>query len=728
MNVKIETGMLLSDENGTNSFRVLSVYGGEAALCQVYEDNRRLKNKLVIKNESVQDIEYSIQCKSLFPVVENKAHIEADTMKPETRQALQLRQELVTRIVRYYGPTFSDLCDFKSKPLITDMSKQLGMSYAGARQLLIRYLQSGFNGAALFRCQTYRQAETGERHDTKKRGPRPAVRKGSSGEYVSIYGKLLNAEDYENFRKYVGKYLRSKKMTMKEAYLDMLDAEYIRRDKRGAILRYREAMEAERPSFRQFYYYLRKSTTSLQRETAKRNERDLLNNHRVFCGSVMSDVLGPGDMVEFDAHEMDISVVSGVQREKCVGRPTVYSMIDVYSRTILAVSVAFDVNSVIGLTNCLLNLVQDKVEMYKQLAGEEIVLPDGVELNEIWPSGFKPARIRYDRGSDYISDEENRILNELNITGEMVPPASGSLKGVVERLFEDAEGKLRELLANKGGISKEHGSKHHKEAYLDIKTVTKVVYDYVIMHNMNFNRGIKLSPQMIKSGLHQIPCEVWDYGIRNTINPEYIANKDEFIYSILSPVGADKATISRKGIDYKGLRYFCRDEDLRLIMFRQQNKKKTFICRTDPRDCSRLYYFSDGLKYVSLDMSDANMRSYARMTWKEYEELVKQSTRKEAKEIGIEAEVDFRRKTRNTIKAVSVPERYADTSDMRASRGTERNRVESDMSVFNLFIGTDEDEETAQKAIEYTPSDDRNCRDKFEEAMKNYVSWVADYE
>ena len=70
-------------------------------------------------------------------------------------------------------------------------------------------------------------------------------------------------------------------------------------------------------------------------------------------------------MVEIDACEADVSLVSELDPDQAIGRPIVYFMIDVYSRIILAVSVAFDNNSILGITNLFLNLADDKQEYCK---------------------------------------------------------------------------------------------------------------------------------------------------------------------------------------------------------------------------------------------------------------------------------------------------------------------------------------------------------------------------
>lgn len=141
--------------------------------------------------------------------------------------------------------------------------------------------------------------------------------------------------------------------------------------------------EAERPTMRQFYYYANKQLTEQEKDVIKTSMQEQRNNKRLITSDSMFEVFGPGDMVEIDACEADVSLVSTFDPNKTIGRPIVYFMIDVFTRMILAVSVTFDNNSVLGITNLFLNLADDKLEYCKnmewalitQLCGSRISYP-----------------------------------------------------------------------------------------------------------------------------------------------------------------------------------------------------------------------------------------------------------------------------------------------------------------------------------------------------------------
>ena len=127
------------------------------------------------------------------------------------------------------------------------------------------------------------------------------------------------------------------------------------------------------------------------------------NDNRLITSDIMQGVYGPGDMVEIDACEADVSLVSTIDKNRTVGRPVVYFMIDIYTRTILAVSVAFDNNSILGVTNLFINLADDKHE-YCQKYGLNF------DDEKLWPSNIIPKRLRVDRGAEFKSKEFGRYM------------------------------------------------------------------------------------------------------------------------------------------------------------------------------------------------------------------------------------------------------------------------------------------------------------------------------
>lgn len=320
-------------------------------------------------------------------------------------------------------------------------------------------------------------------------------------------------------------------------------------------------------------------------------------------------------MVEIDACEVDISLVSAIDPTKTVGRPIVYFMIDVYSRIILAMSVAFDNNSILGLTNLFLNLADDK-QKYCEKYGISYENP------KIWPSNIIPNNVRVDRGAEFRGKEFERICNELGINRILVTPGSGSLKGVVEQSFHQLHSKQNVHVEKHGLIEKRYDSKHHQTAMLNVEEYTKMVIGFVLTHNQQCLSTYPLTKEMILQKVKPIPALLWEYGINNGYSPRPIPSKEQYLYNLMIPI---KAKVNRRGICYKDLWYLNSDDRLLAReMFDAGNKKVSFEARMDMRDVGAIYYIRNNkLMVAKLNPLLNGNSDYSGLTMKQYEDFLK---------------------------------------------------------------------------------------------------------
>lgn len=74
--------------------------------------------------------------------------------------------------------------------------------------------------------------------------------------------------------------------------------------------------ESQRPTYNQFYYYCHKHITEQEMDLIKTSAAEQRNNKRLITSDSLHGVLGPGDMVEIDACEADVSLVSTADSNK----------------------------------------------------------------------------------------------------------------------------------------------------------------------------------------------------------------------------------------------------------------------------------------------------------------------------------------------------------------------------------------------------------------------------
>lgn len=668
-NPVLRIGMHLKNLQNGEEYRILHIAGEIAVLCQMNINILSIVNKtiLLLLKQMSEDI--------LIEVLEESYVIDVDQLEVKVKEKYLKYKAAMDEVVKVYGPTYINLMGKGSKKELTEIMNIHGLTRTSFWKYLRKYIQSGCNDNALLDART----SNGRYKRSYQSKP------GRSKTFNNTPGKLLDDFDIANFDKYIKYYLLNKSATLESAYNSMI-ADYYRekRINSDGSITYTEKSSEKLPSMRQFTYYYGKQVTPERRDTAKKGAMEQRNNKRLLLGNAKTDVFGPGDIVEIDACELDIALVSREYPEKAVGRPILYLMVDVFTRLILAVSVAMDNNSVVGVTNCLANLVEDKHTLCEKY---------GITFDNdaLWPTNYRPSAIRVDRGSDFISKDIHRFAQEFGIRIDTVPGGTGSMKGVVERIFHNIHDKQNEFLEEKGLITKRHNSKHHKEACLNIDEYTAILLNYVLYHNQHYMKTYVKTSEMIRNDIKPIPAILWEYGCKTLSTPKIIFNKEQFLYGLMIP---HKASVTRRGICFEGLYYLNpSDEDMMELMYKQQGKSQKIDIRYDSRDIERIYYLKDGkLQAAILNPAYQEYEGYRGICYKHYKEL-----QKKAKEMDITGE-KINRQNRAYLSDVNKAvidmankSRYTDTDDIVENRREEKQKISNEHS-FSKKLGLSSEE------------------------------------
>lgn len=563
-------------------------------------------------------------------------YFDPDTLSEKNKEIYERNRDIVNQIEKEYGPCYFKLMTRKPKLLIKELSKKYNIHTKTIYKIVKKYLSSGLSSYSLLSATG--KTKSNKKEYTKKMG------------HHSIMGEIgvpLTSNILEIFDKATKKYLSGREKTYQNVYDWMCATYFVQRiekeDKYGKSYEYKLLPIDQRPTKRQMENYIRKHTTKKQRDIAKTSRREYRNNKRLLVSDNLYNVHGPGDVVEMDEVEMDVSLVSEADPCKTIGRPIVHAMIDIYSRMIIAVSVSLENNSILGLTNCLINLAEDNKALCRRF---------GLELKDgLWDINIIPNKIRSDRGSEYRSKEAKRIFRELGITLDLEPPAMGSMKGQVEQLFHQYHSVQNDVLEGNGLITKRHDSNHNKNAILTLNDIWIFVINQTIAHNMLTMKDYPLTKDMIRKKVHPNPLEIWDYGCTKFGAPRPMIDRKQFEYAIRRPV---TAKLSRKGIFWNGL-YYYNNQDIRLLDRIQVlgNTKESFPCRVDERDIGTLWYISDGrIEEAELNTMRNGNAEYKGMSLRAYEEykkakklLITENAHKDqeirvARRIGLEATVN----------------------------------------------------------------------------------------
>ena len=599
----LQVGDVIVDYTENTKYRVIAIQNDVIVLCEMDIDKLSL-------------IDYNLNI-ALELIAQNQLEVQRPTFRifdesmlsDETREKFLKKKSAMQDLAKTYGPTFLELASKKPKPVVKEIMKKYDIKMTAFWATCRKYLQGGMQDIALVDQKAFGNSKGKEYEYSNKPGKRH--------EYLDDAGVVVTEEIRKYFQEALLDYKSGRQKTIHAAFDKMNLLHFTKTDIIDGTPTVNLLPAAQRPTYNQFYNYVRKNLTEQEKDLIKTSAREQRNDKRLITSDSMFGVNGPGDMVEIDACEADVSLVSMLDPNQSIGRPIVYFMIDVYSRAILAASISFDNNSIVGLTSLFLNLADSKQEYCNRYGMN-------YENLAVWPSNIIPKRIRVDRGSEFKGKEFERICNELNIERIVVPAATGSMKGVVEQSFHQMHSKQNVHLENYGLIEKRHDSKHHTESTLNIYQYTQMIISFIITHNQECDTNYPITKDMIEQGLQPVPALLWEYGIKKYGQPRSITNMQQYLFNLMIPV---KAKLSKRGICYKELWYLpsaADDSKLSREMFNAQSKRIPFEVRIDPRDVGHVYYIRDG-KLIQAPLNErlnGNI-DYQNLTFKQYEDYRK---------------------------------------------------------------------------------------------------------
>lgn len=640
-------------------YRVIGYRAGLFSLCEMNTKKLTiflLPSKDLVKwaTEGAARVEKSNSSNILLPDLKDENYLK--------------KQALMQFIMQEYGPLYEKLYGKTTKTNLKKTMEDLGIQRDAAWRAIRRFLQSGLDMAAIVDGRSLRSGKRNPYKYSKKTGHPTMNALGK--------GVPLTDEIRTYFDEAIKDFLIGRAKTKKDAYMTMIEKHFINEEKTPTGIRVSVLPDNLRPTLKQFLNYTRVRVPQEEIDKAKTSAREQRNNKRLLLSDNLQGVMGPGDLWEVDECEIDLSLVSVENPSVTVGRPIVYVMIDVYTRMIVAYSVAFDNNSVLGITNCFLNLLDDKQELCNRF---------GIQIgaNE-WPSKILPLRLRSDYGAEYISHAMDTICCKLGVAKELVSPATGSLKGQVEQLFHQIHAAQNSLLEGKGLIEKRYDSNHHQEATLNIQEFEAVLLTYIVGHNRKYMEKYPLTKDMRQQNVEPCPIDLWKYGVSLNGSPRPITNEVMFRHSLLLPV---KASVGRAGITFKGLFYInLQDEALLRDMYlaSTHGKKKLESACIDPRNIGHLYYIREGkLMTASLNYKKTGMKEYEGMTLSEYNALHNKKKDDDAigRETNLQMDIAIRDRQAKIVSEAQKRHLSPSTENLRANRAAEKKARAQQMPI-----------------------------------------------
>ena len=272
---------------------------------------------------------------------------------------------------------------------------------------------------------------------------------------------------------------------------------------------------------------------------------------------------------------------------------------------------------------------------------------------EVCPMGFIPQELRTDHGAEYTSEDMRRVGREIGMNIVLAPPATGSMKGLVEQSFHQFQELVRSAAGGTGVIMKTHDSRHYETACTDLDDIRRMAYRFVIYFNQHKRDGYPLTKEMIQAEVPPIPASIWQYGCEYLMTPRWLteSTKKTAFFALLKT--DRRFQISRRGVTYRGLFYENGEQWLLEKMWKTGKKKEALPgVRYDPRSINNVYLMEDGALYViPLNEIREEQKSFKDMSWKEYDELWKRrkDTSKGLEAYDLEQQVSVQRDMADVI-------------------------------------------------------------------------------
>ena len=639
------------------AYRIIYISSPTIVLCRMNIE------KLDIAEYDLQAIRTGVLNGDINVITDNDNQVvDISKLSEKEAEAYQVKSSIIKEIVKNYGPAYLDLMGKKHKEPISKILQKYNLKKKAVWKICRVYLQSGMKESSLLR-----------KKPSGSGNPLMGKKRGSKGDLGIAAGCPLSKEVIDAFEYGLAFYKSGRAKSFQAAYNKMNNTYFFHDVIVDGKKQSRLMPIDKRPTYRQFYYYCHKNLSAEDYDAIKTSRMEQRNNKRLLLSEDVANVEAPGEKVEADSLEVDLSLISLINEatQQTIGRPIVYAMRDVLTHAVVAVSVSLENNSFLGYTNLFLNLGEDKKEF---CARYDIDLAD----ERLFPSNFLPIDFYSDRGPDYKSDPAEKLCNALGINRHPVSGGSGSMKGMIEQWFHQIHSMVNPFTEGAGQIQKRYDSQHHKQAVLNVHDFTKMLLICVLSYNQKHMDEYKPRACEIRDGIDAVPSVLWQYYCRTKGAPRPITDKIDYLYKLLVP---RQAKIDKRGIHFKNLTYInYDDEDLLGVMYRAQNKKRELSVRYDPRDNSRIYYIDSvgNMVYAELNEGLGWQRDIKGLTFKETADYFKLLSVNNKKARQKNEEIDAMRSALvedivETAKANSPT--YAETKNLREAREQEKQAL-----------------------------------------------------
>jgi len=331
------------------------------------------------------------------------------------------------------------------------------------------------------------------------------------------------------------------------------------------------------PSLRQFRYWYTKNSTYIDRYSNKHGKRRATMDIRPLQGNASEKALCVGAVFEVDATRADIILVS-FDRKTILGKPTLYVVIDVFSRLVAGYHVSLAPESWLEAMVAIEHAATSKVESCARF---------GIDIKEEeWPCHYLPKYLVADRGELKAQFTERFVNLEVDVLN--APSYRGDLKPFIESTFHITNETIRQFLSGSTEAQQRVRGDYDpaRDAALTIEEFNRFLIVYFMTYNKSaLSKDYLPSKEMFTDQVELTPLKVWTWGKGKRLLHE--KSRSEIRYNLLP---REQAKISRFGIEFRGMCYTS-EIGLKEGWFNGDgiDGQKYVNVSFDPRNCSSIY-------------------------------------------------------------------------------------------------------------------------------------------
>lgn len=387
------------------------------------------------------------------------------------------------------------------------------------------------------------------------------------------------------------------------------------RDATGQVIEL-ELAPFEEVTLRQFQHYWLTRVPIAVRKRRAMGERKYVLTGRPKHGHALRHCVGPGAEFMIDATVADMYLVSRYNRSVVVGRPTVYLVMDVWSRMIVGVLVTLDPPSFEGVALVLENIVTPKQEFCARY---------GLQIDQHqWPCQYLPSiGFVADRGSDYMkADAWIMVTQHLHLSISNVKVRDPLMRALIERRFGTIPTRFQR--ASFGVVEKDattRGAPHYAwDATDTLSEFTKKLLRAILVYHQTPIGREGAEAEMIFEGMADTPLKRWNWGMDNRTGSLRKHSLDEVRMATWPHA---TATPTDRGLAWQGVYYTSPYIESRLIHCWGKHAHDQVPIQFNPgdlsqiiltgKDCMEYGYQSGTNKQMpgDVDLMEWNMRRWA---------------------------------------------------------------------------------------------------------------------